>query len=59
MLARFHKEKASLDFIYAFERTGNFVTSENRDEWSAKERKEWDGLLREYRCRMAIEGPHH
>lgn len=56
MLARFHKEKASLDFIYAFERTGNFVTSENRDEWSAKELKEWDGLLREYRRRVTMEG---
>lgn len=48
MLTRFHQKKASLDFIYAFERTGNFVTSENRDEWSAKELKEWDGLLRKY-----------
>jgi hypothetical protein len=56
MLARFHNEKASLDSIYAFERTGNFVASENRDEWSAKELKEWDGLLREYRRRVAIEG---
>ena len=35
MLARFRKEKASSDFIYAFEKTGNFVNSENRDDWSA------------------------
>lgn len=56
MLARFHQEKASLDFIYAFEKTGNFVTSENRDEWSAKELKEWDGLLGEYRRLVAMEG---
>ena len=56
MLARFRREKASPDFIYAFEKTGNFVTSENRDEWSAKELKEWNGLLREYRRRTAMEG---
>jgi hypothetical protein len=55
MLARFHQERASLDFIYAFERTGNFVTSENRDQWSAKELKEWDSLLREYRRLAAME----
>ena len=56
MLAKFRREKASPDFIYAFEKTGNFVTSENRDDWSAKELKEWDRLLQEYHRRTAIEG---
>lgn len=55
MLARFREEKASPDFIYAFERTGNLVTGENRDEWSAKELKEWDRLLQEYRRLVAME----
>ena len=56
MLAKFRREKASPDFIYAFEKTGNFVTSENRDDWSAKELKEWDRLLQEYHRRTAMEG---
>jgi hypothetical protein len=56
MLAKFRREKASPDFIYAFEKTGNFVTSENRDDWSAKELKEWDRLLPEYHRRTALEG---
>ena len=55
MLARFREEKASPDFIYAFEKTGNFVTGENRDQWSTKELKEWDRLLQEYRRRTAME----
>jgi len=56
MLAKFRREKASPDFIYAFEKTGNFVTSENRGDWSAKELKEWDRLLQEYHRRTAMEG---
>jgi len=56
MLAKFRGEKASPDFIYAFEKTGNLVTSENRHDWSAKELKEWDRLLQEYHRRTAMEG---
>ena len=56
MLAKFRREKASPGFIYAFEKAGNFVTSENRDDWSTKELKEWDLLLQEYHRRTAMEG---
>jgi hypothetical protein len=56
MLAKFRREKVSPEFIYAFEKTGNFVTSENRDDWSEKELKEWDRLLQEYHRRTAMEG---
>jgi hypothetical protein len=56
MLAKFRREKASPDFIYAFEKTGNFVTGENRDDWSTKELKGWDRLLQEYHRRTAMEG---
>jgi hypothetical protein len=55
MLARFRQEKASLDFIYAFERTGNFITSRNRDEWSKAELIEWNRLLSAYHRLAAIE----
>jgi hypothetical protein len=55
MLARFHQEKASLDFIYAFEKTGNFITSENRDVWSKAELREWDHLIHAYRRREVVE----
>jgi hypothetical protein len=56
MLVKFREERAPADFIYAFEKTGNFVTRENRDEWSAQDLKEWDGLLQAYRRRVAMEG---
>jgi hypothetical protein len=56
MLVKFREERAPADFIYAFEKTGNFVTRENRDEWSAQDLNEWDGLLQAYRRRVAMEG---
>jgi hypothetical protein len=55
VLALLHEEKASLDLIYAFEKTGYFVQSGCRDEWNAAQLKEWDGRLREYRRRVTLE----
>lgn len=37
---RLREERVSPDFIYAFERTGNLVTDENRDLWTAKTLRE-------------------
>ncbi len=56
MVAILFEEKAELDFIYAFEKTGYLVQSGCRDEWNAAQLKEWDGRLREYRRRVAMEG---
>ena len=50
------EEDASLEFIYAFEKTGYLVMSQTRDEWNAAQLKEWDGWVREYRRRVAMEG---
>ena len=33
---RLRQERVSPDFIYAFEKTGNLVTDENRDLWTAE-----------------------
>ena len=49
---RLREERASPDFIYAFERTGNLVTDENRDFWTAKTLREWTRALGEYRRRV-------
>lgn len=38
---RLREERVSPDFIYAFERTGNLVTDENRDLWTAKALRKW------------------
>ena len=51
---RLREERASPDFIYAFEKTGNLVTDENRDLWTAKARRAWDRALGEYR--RTVEG---
>jgi hypothetical protein len=42
----------SPDFIYAFEKTGNLITDDNRDLWTAKARRAWDRALGEYRRRL-------
>ncbi len=55
MLLELYEEGASPDFIYAFEKTGNYITPENRDEWSKAELEEWDGLLRAYERRFSLE----
>lgn len=49
---RLREERVSPDFIYAFERTGNLVTDENRDLWTAKTLREWTRALGEYRRRV-------
>ena len=49
---RLREERVSPDFIYAFEKTGNLVTDENRDLWTAKARRAWDRALGEYRRRV-------
>ncbi|HEY4047074.1 MAG TPA: hypothetical protein VGM27_09420 [Acidobacteriaceae bacterium] len=49
---RLREDRVSPDFIYAFERTGHIVTEENRDLWTAKARREWNGALRDYRRRV-------
>lgn len=54
--ALLREEDASLEFIYAFEKTGYLVMSQTRDEWNAAQLKEWDGWVREYRRRVAMEG---
>ena len=51
---RLREERASPDFIYAFEKTGNLVTDENRDLWTAKARRAWDRALVAYR--RTVEG---
>jgi hypothetical protein len=52
IVRRLRQERVSPDFIYAFEKTGNFVTGENRDRWTAKALREWTRALREYRRRV-------
>ena len=54
--ALLREEDARLEFIYAFEKTGYLVMSQTRDEWNAAQLKEWDGWVREYRRRVAMEG---
>jgi hypothetical protein len=49
---RLREERVSPDFIYAFEKTGNLVTDENRDLWTAKARRAWDRAFGEYRRRV-------
>jgi len=49
---RLRQERVSPDFIYAFEKTGNLVTDENRELWTAKARRAWDRALGEYRRRV-------
>src|SRR5713101_2539515 len=49
---RLREERVSPDFIYAFEKTGNLVTDESRDLWTAKARRAWDRALGEYRRRV-------
>jgi hypothetical protein len=55
MLLRLREEDAASDVIYAFEKTGNYITPESRDEWSKSELEEWDGLLRAYERRCSLE----
>lgn len=55
MLANLHSEGAALDFIYAFEKTGNLITAENRREWSRAELEEWNQLLRAYERKIVFE----
>lgn len=52
IVRRLRQECVSPDFIYAFEKTGNLVTDENRDLWTAKALREWTRALREYRRRV-------
>ncbi len=47
MVRRLRQERVSPDFIYAFEKTGNLVTNENRDLWTSKAFREWNRALRE------------
>lgn len=49
---RLREERVSPDFIYAFKKTGNLVTEENRDLWTAKTLREWTRALGEYRRRV-------
>ncbi len=56
MVAMLYEEEAELDFIYAFEKTRYLVLSGCRDEWNDPQLKQWDGYLREYRRRVAMEG---
>ena len=42
------QERVSPDFIYAFEKTGLFVTEGNRDLWPARSLGRWKLALREY-----------
>jgi hypothetical protein len=55
MLLELHAEGAAPDFIYAFEKTGNYILPECRDEWSKAELEEWKGLLKTYARRFALE----
>jgi hypothetical protein len=52
IVRKLRQERVSPDFIYAFEKTGNLVTDENRDLWTAKALREWTRALREYRRRV-------
>ena len=52
IVRRLLQERVSPDFIYAFEKTGNLVTDENRHLWTAKARRAWDRALGEYRRRV-------
>lgn len=55
VLAKLHREGAALDFLYAFEKTGNLITRENRDEWSRAELAEWNQLLQTYERKVVLE----
>lgn len=39
------------EVIYAFEQTGRLVTSQNRHLLNHRERRQWDGAIKDYRRR--------